>query len=260
MDRRSTATLRFDECSPVARIISVRIVPYREVVTVDDGQGRYQETFLPGAFRDQVEQAKAKALRIWLTCEHKSALDDVVGHCVELRDLPAGLYGAFRVWDGAKGDEALARVRDGVYTGVSMEALTLRSRTVHGVTQRQRAHLDTVSLGRRPAYTDANVLSIRKGLRDDQPGPASPAELRSWDLDRMERALSALACKCIDQSTRGSYTRDLDYQLLLRQLEEIAEERAELEQSLHPQPDPAIAEALRPRILRRNLSGPITVR
>jgi hypothetical protein len=43
------------------------------------------------------------------------------------------------VHDGNEGDEALAMVRDGFVTGVSMLATPLRSRTVDGVTERLRA-------------------------------------------------------------------------------------------------------------------------
>jgi HK97 family phage prohead protease len=239
-----STSLRFDDRSPEARTLDVCIAPYRAVVTVNDGEGPYEETFLPGAFRDQVEEAQSstRPLRIWLTCEHSKGVDNVIGHAVRLRDLPGGLYGSFRVTDGIEGDETLAMVRDGVFSGVSMEALPLRSRTVDGVTQRIRAHLDTVSFGQRPAYRDAKVLGIRKGLWEEQPGPASPAELRSWDLERMERALSALARKCIDESTR-SYTRDPHYQELLQHLAAIKKARQPKRQ-----------------VLRRALSGPITIR
>jgi phage head maturation protease len=123
--------LRFDHRSPDARTIDVCIAPCRAVATVDDRQGRYQETFLSGAFRDQVEQAQSTPLTIWLTCEHIERVGNVLGHAVRLRDLPGGPYGSFRVKDGIEGDEALAMVRDGVFPGVSMEALMLRSMDAH---------------------------------------------------------------------------------------------------------------------------------
>jgi hypothetical protein len=68
-DRTDTVgtTLRFDERSPDARNLVACVAPYTAVATVNDGQGRYQETFLPGAFRYQVERAKSTPLRIWLT-------------------------------------------------------------------------------------------------------------------------------------------------------------------------------------------------
>ena len=117
------------------------ISPYRDVTTVDAGAGPYLEKFLPCAFRDQVEEARAAPLRVWLTREHRKGIDHVIGHAVRLLDLPGGLYGSFRVKDGVEGDEALAMVREGVLSGMSMEATPLRSRTVDGVRQRLRAHL-----------------------------------------------------------------------------------------------------------------------
>ena len=73
--------LRFDDRSPDARTIDVCIAPYREVATVNDGAGPYQEKFLPGAFRDQVE-ARSTPLRIWLDLEHQK--NTVIGHATGL--------------------------------------------------------------------------------------------------------------------------------------------------------------------------------
>lgn len=258
--------LRFDHCMPEARTIVVCISPYNMATRVADSPDfePYQELFRPGVFRDQVEQAQSRPLRIWLNCEHRKGVDNVIGHAVGLLDLLGGLYGSFRVHDGIEGDEALAKVRDGALTGVSMQATPLRSRTVDGVTQRLRAHLCGVSLCPHPAYADARVLGIRRGWRIDQPGPASTAEHLSWELDRLEGKLRAVACECIDESPR-SYTRDPRYQGALRLGAQIKEERAEIERRLRPQPalglEAAVQpEALRPKVLRRVVSGPIAIR
>ena len=60
-------------------------------------------------------------------------------------------------------------------------------------------------------------------------------------------------------------TRDPRYQQALRLLAQIKEERTEIEQGLRPQPAPGFQavvepEALRPKVLRRTLSGPIAIR
>src|SRR6476659_7581119 len=114
------------------------IVPYSISAEVADGPGSepYRELFRPGVFREQVEQAQSTPLRIWLNCEHRRGIDHAIGHAVGLLDRPGGV----------EGDEALAMVRDGALTGVSMQATPLRSRTLHGVTERLRAHLNGVSL------------------------------------------------------------------------------------------------------------------
>jgi HK97 family phage prohead protease len=137
----------------------------------------YRQLFRPGAFREQIEQAQSTPLRIWVNIEHRRGLASVIGHAVRLLDLPGGLYGSFQVHKGTEGDEALAAVREGVLAGVSMQATPLRSRPLDGVTERLRAHLNGVSLVGQPAYADAKVLEIRRERRDDQPPPASEAEV-----------------------------------------------------------------------------------
>jgi hypothetical protein len=164
------------------------------------------------------------------------------------------------VGTGVAGDKVLAAIREGALTGVSMQATPLRSRNVDGVTHRQKARLAAVSLVPTPAYPSAKVFGIGKALRADQAGPASADEFNLWELERLDGKLRALACQCIDESPR-SYTRDPRYQRVIRLQEEIAEERAQIERRLRPQPDPeaAEAEALRPKVLRRVLSSPIAI-
>ena len=87
---------------------------------------------------------------------------------------------------------------------------------------------------------------------------------RPSNLDRLEGKLRAVACKLIDESPR-SYTRDPRDQGALRLGAQIKEERAEIERRLRPQPAPGLEaavqpEALRPKVLRRVVSGPIAIR
>ena len=125
-------------------------------------------------------------------------------------------------------------VREGVLSGVSMQATPLRSRTLDGVIERVRAHLSGVSLVGQPAYADARVLGIRREWRDDQPAPASEAEVILWELERQDRKLFALASGYIDEFCEQKqlgrrlvalgiratppkpYTRERRYQRLLR--------------------------------------------
>ena len=277
--------LRFDDRSPDGRTLVVCIVPYSISTEVADGPEckPYRELFRPGAFRDQVEDAQSTPLRIWVNIEHRRGLASVIGHAVRLLDLPGGLYGSFQVHEGDEGDEALAMVREGVLAGVSMQATPLSSRTHDDVRERLRAHLNAVSLVAQPAYADAKVLGIRRGWRDDQPAPASEAEVLLWELERQDRKLFALASGYIDEfcdqkqlgrrlvalgiraTPPKPYTRERRYQRLLRLRAQIQEQRAQIEQRLRPQPasglDAAVEpEAVRPKVLRRVLSGPITIR
>jgi HK97 family phage prohead protease len=241
------------------RTIQALVAPYGRVATVVDGSCAYREMFVHGAFREQIEEARSRPLRIWLHLEHRK--EAVIGHAVQLVERDGGLYGAFAIRTGVAGDKVLAAIREGVLTGVSMQATPLRSGWVNGVTQRLKAHLMAVALVPEPAYPNAKVLGIRKAWRGEQEGPASTDEFNRWELERLDGKLRAVARQRIDEAPRD-YTRDPRYQRVLRLREEIAEERAEIERHLRPQPDPqtaAEAEALRPKVVRRVLSGPITI-
>jgi HK97 family phage prohead protease len=267
--------LRFDDSSPDARTINVCIASYGDVAVVDDGAGPYMEKFLSGVFREQVEAARTAPLRIWLHLEHRRGNDNVIGHAVRLRDLPGGLYGSFRVHAGVVGDKVLTAVREGVLTGVSMQVAALRSRTVDGVMQRQKAHLAGVALVPEPAYPSAKVFAVSKALRDDQAGPASMAEFSLWELDRLDGKLRALACSYLDDALEmraerrhsigaaRSYASDPRYQRVLQLRQRLAETRAGIELATANGDVPEAAaepEALQPKVLRRVLSGPIAIR
>jgi hypothetical protein len=82
------------------------------------------------------------------------------------------------------------------------------------------------------------------------------------DQKQLGRPLVALGMRATPPQ---SYTRERRYQRLLRLRAQIQEQRAEIEQRLRPQPAPGLdaavePEALRPKVLRRVLSGPITIR
>jgi len=141
------------------RTIDVRIVPYGEPTTVDDGHGPYREQFESGAFDGQLESAH----RVFLNFEHQRGLQGVVGKGIHLRSEPDALYGTFRVLENSDGDKALQLVNEDVLGGVSLEFLAKKSvRTLEGVVKRVKAHLDAVALCRRGAYENAVVLSVRE--------------------------------------------------------------------------------------------------
>lgn len=161
------------------RTIDARIVPYNVPARVADPPDftPYEETFLPGAFERQTRAADR--VKIWLNFEHEQGIRGIVGHGIELHDRADGLYGSFRVHDNPDGEKALALVREGLLTGLSLEFAALRSRVVEGVTQRLRAHIDKVSLCRTPAFADARVLALREAQEEadaEAPAEEPPAE------------------------------------------------------------------------------------
>ena len=153
------------------RTIDARIVPYNTPTRVRDGDGpEYLETWLPGAFEKQIRAADK--VKVLLNFEHQPGLGGVIGKGSTLEDRGDALYGTFRVLPGPDGDKALELVHDGFLTGISLEAVARSSRrTVAGVVERVRAHLDKVSLCRFPAFETAEVLAVREQMIVGEKGP-----------------------------------------------------------------------------------------
>lgn len=147
------------------RTIDVRIVPYGERATVNDGRGSYEEEFVAGAFEDQL--VAGHRLKVWLNFQHERGIEAVIGRGVALREELDGLYGSFRAFSDKAGDKALMLVREGMLDGVSLEFLSKKQhRTADGVVQRVRAHLDAVALCRQGAYASAQVLAVREEAKE----------------------------------------------------------------------------------------------
>lgn len=151
------------------RTIEARIVPYGVPARVADPPDfiPYDEQFARGAFNNQL--TAASRVKVWLNFEHEQGLRGIVGHGVEIHDRDDGLYGSFRVHENQDGDKALQLVRDGLLTHLSMEFAALKSRTVDGIVERLRAHLDRVSLCRVGAYQGAEVIAVREPPPSDVP-------------------------------------------------------------------------------------------
>lgn len=143
------------------RTIDVRIVPYNEVATVDDGRGPYQEEFVRGAFDDQL--VASHRLKVWLNFQHQQSIDAIVGRGVALHEEDDGLYGTFRAFEDSGGEKALTLIREGLLDSVSLEFKAKKSiRTAAGVVRRAKAHLSAVALCRLGAYAGAQVLALRE--------------------------------------------------------------------------------------------------
>lgn len=160
------------------RTIEARVVPYNQTTQVVDlpehgGTGiPYLERWLPGAFEKQANAANR--VEVWLNFEHEDGLRGIVGHGVALREKPDALYGTFRVHPNADGDKVLHMVKEGILTGLSIEAIPTRTqRTLEGIVDRARARLDKVSLcrGGRAAYGGAQVLAVREAPEEPEPEP-----------------------------------------------------------------------------------------
>jgi HK97 family phage prohead protease len=142
------------------RSLEALIVPYDRPTRVADPPDYtpYEEVWVRGAFEDQVRPDSAK---VWLNFEHEPGVRGIVGRGISLRDRPDGLHGTFCVHENTDGDKALLLIREGLLTGLSLEAVAMRSVKRGGLVERVKARLDAVALTRRPAYRDARVLAVR---------------------------------------------------------------------------------------------------
>jgi uncharacterized protein len=170
------------------RTVDVRIVPYGERITHNDGFGGvpkgvpYQEEWVPGAFDGQLKAAN----RVLVNIEHEQGIGGVVGHGVVLRESHDGFYGSFRLHENADGDKALMLVREGVLESVSLEAMPLKNvRTAAGVVQRVKAHLRNIALTRFAAYEGAKVLALREETTFDE--ELLPVEIDPELVERCRR-------------------------------------------------------------------------
>lgn len=153
------------------RTIDVRVVPYGERISHNDGKGGvpkgvdYVEQFDVGAFSEQVRAADVagRAKKVYVNFEHGRSVLDQVGHGIALREESDGLHGTFELHDDLVGNKALLLVREGVLDGISLEARCLRNhRGADGVVRRVKAHLHGIALTRFAAYPSARVLALRE--------------------------------------------------------------------------------------------------
>jgi len=169
------------------RMVEGCIVPYGEPARVQDVgmdgalSSPYWEMFEAGAFRKQLRAAG----RLELRYEHRTDLAHSIGVGVELHDEAAGLFGAFRVHDGAFGDQALELVRSGILPGFSVECVDRFRhwrRTAEGTVVRSNCELLSVGLTRTPAYAGAQVVALRSRAEYEQEFGLPPV-----DADQLAR-------------------------------------------------------------------------
>lgn len=180
------------------RTVDVRIVPYGERITHDDGLGGvprgvpYQEEWVPGAFATQASVA-SRHREVLVNFEHQEGLAGVVGHGLSLREASDGFYGSFRLHETPDGDKALMLVREDVLRTVSLEARPLKTvRTATGVVQRVKAHLHNIALTRFGAYAGAVVLAVREEAEIVFDEALLPVEMDPELVARCERLGIAL--------------------------------------------------------------------
>ncbi|CCK59358.1 HK97 family phage prohead protease [Mycobacterium canetti] len=169
-----TATL---EAADEGRRIFGRIVPYNQVISVDDGRGEYRERFAPGAFRRSITERGHK-VRLFIGHDTRHL---PIGKATSLRDEPDGLHAEFLVADTAAGAEALELVRCGVADSFSIGFRGIRDHREGDVLVRTEASLHEASLVGLPAYPGAEVAGVRsKSLVISRSVAAARLRLFDW--------------------------------------------------------------------------------
>lgn len=163
--REGTILRRFSgplEVESDGRTIIGRCCPFDVVADVADGGAIYREVIRRGAFR-KVGRAPQ---RVPLNFEHRTDLGNEIARATVLEEREDGLYGTFRAHESTIGDHALAIIRSGAVTGLSISAVLhpAGSRLVDGIVERQLfAALDHVAVTSFPAYDGAEITTLRSG-------------------------------------------------------------------------------------------------
>ena len=169
------------------RTVDVRIVPYGERITHNDGLGGkprgvdYQEEYLPGVFAHQVNAAH----RVIANYEHGEGIGDIVARGVSLRESADGFHGTFRLLDNEAGNTMLELISQGAVDGVSVEARAVRNIVNGGLIQRAKAHLMGVAFTRFAAYKGARVLALREEAETTIDADLLPTDLDPELIKRM---------------------------------------------------------------------------
>jgi HK97 family phage prohead protease len=103
------------------------------------------------------------ANRVLANVEHEEGIRGIVGHGLNLIERSDGFYGSFKMHETPEGEKALMLIREGVFSGVSVEAKPRKSqRTVDGLVRRVKADLVNIAFTRFHAYKRAGVLAVRE--------------------------------------------------------------------------------------------------
>lgn len=135
-------------------------VPYGRAQRIDP---TLVEQFARGAFNHQLNAPH----RVRFSREHMSFGGALIGRAVELRDDPAGLWGAWRVSATPAGDETLTLVEDGVLDELSIGFRERQNRRLaDGTIERVRADLVEVSVVLSGAYGRGALVSAVREVQD----------------------------------------------------------------------------------------------
>jgi HK97 family phage prohead protease len=156
------------------RTVIGRAVPYDQTAAIPAGL----ERFALGAFHRQIAAGSGAVGQVKLFPSHDAGVSGevtrAVGKTTSLVEHADGLWGEWRMHDTGPGNDALALIRAGEVTGLSVGFKALAGGTrrgADGAYVRTGAHLDHVALTNTPVYPAAQVVAVRSrpaaGFRRD---------------------------------------------------------------------------------------------
>lgn len=160
------------------RVIEVIAVPYDQETVISHRGTPMRESVAPGAF------AGIESRGDHVTANREHNYERTIGRVVGYRtDDPRGLVARLKVSDTELGTETLKLASDGVLKA-SVGMVVRRSDQVikDGLRRIKRAFLDHIAMVPNPAYSGADVLTVRQEQDEqeaEQPLPQTP-KLDGW--------------------------------------------------------------------------------
>lgn len=144
------------------RTITGVVAPYDEVSYLTPNPGG--ERVIRGAFTRSLRGRESK-VPLFRNHDHTY----VMGRSIAFTESPSGLTGRFRINTGRLGDELFKEVRDGYLPGLSVGFRPLDARRgTDGVREVRDADLIEVSMVGVPAYSGAELISVRRAYERDR--------------------------------------------------------------------------------------------
>ena len=162
------------------RTLIGRAVPYGETATIGSGT----ERFMPGAFAAQLRSGNVGQVKIYASHSDRMDGQHPIGKTASLSEQPDGLYGEWPIYDTTRGEDALALVKAGEVTGLSVGFKPLPpggiAKAADGALEIRSARLDHVALTHEPVYAGAGVTAVRSFAR--AVGTYRLYQARAWQI------------------------------------------------------------------------------
>jgi hypothetical protein len=137
------------------------IVPFDRETVVNGREGKFREVFRSGAFRQSINVGVSR-VKLFVNHNHLRGKEPI-GVATSLAEEPKQLVGEFRIANTTDGEEALQKIRDGVFDAFSIGFADVPGKSIRSkdLIERTEVKLREVSVVSYPAYEDAAIAGIR---------------------------------------------------------------------------------------------------